>query len=279
VTPADFPEKPVQFIEPSRVLSVMAEHAHDAIVERHLWQNFMLAVMAGAFICAGALFSVLLSSGVEAEGPASLLLGLGFSTGFFFVILSKGVLFTEVNVLVPAQMLKLGRIEMCRRVAAFWLLAAIGNIVGALLLSLAIQHANPVHGQALETLAGLVAKKMSYFETGGAGAWFSVVLSGILANWLVGMAAFFALMGRTIIGRYIPVFLAVSLFVAANFQHSPANAGYFALAMSAGIGLQIHDAFLWNLLPAAIGNIIGAITLVAIPFHFAFQPIAKRSDS
>ena len=37
------------------------------------------------------------------------------------------------------------------------------------------------------------------------------VLSGALGNWLVGMAAFLAVMGRTIIGKYIPVLLLVAL--------------------------------------------------------------------
>ncbi len=42
-------------------------------------------------------------------------------------------------------------------------------------------------------------------------------LSGVLANWMVGMAAFMATMGRAIVGKYIPVVLAVTLFVAAGF--------------------------------------------------------------
>jgi hypothetical protein len=61
-------------------------------------------------------------------------------------------------------------------------------------------------------------------------AWLRAVASDALANWLVAMTAFFSVMGRTIVGEYVPVFLEVSLFVAAKLQHSPANTGYFALA-------------------------------------------------
>lgn len=46
------------------------------------------------------------------------------------------------------------------------------------------------------------------------------------------MAAFFSVMGRSLIGKYIPVFLAVTLFVAANFQHSPGR----GLAVTGGHG-------------------------------------------
>jgi len=55
------------------------------------------------------------------------------------------------------------------------------------------------------------------------------------------MAAFFAMMGRTIIGKYVPILLAVTVFVAANFQHSPAN-------------------------------MLGAALLVAAPFWYVFRP-------
>jgi hypothetical protein len=103
----------------------------------------------------------------------------------------------------------------------------------------------------------VIARKMAYRAIGGAGGWWQVVLSGMLANWLVGMAAFFAVMGRSIIGKYIPVFLAVTLFVAANFQHSPANMGYFSLIMPTGRGPGWGAALAWNIIPAGIGNMAG----------------------
>ena len=74
--------------------------------------------------------------------------------------------------------------------------------------------------------------------------------------------------GRTIIGKYVPVFLAVALFVAAGFQHSPANVGYFSLSMAAGGGPGWASAIGWSLVPAGIGNILGGTLLVALPFWF-----------
>jgi formate transporter len=99
----------------------------------------------------------------------------------------------------------------------------------------------------------------------------------MLANWLVGMAAFFAVMGRSIIGGYIPVFLAVTLFVAANFQHSPANMGYFSLIMPAGHGPGWRAALAWNIIPAGLGNMAGGALLVALPFWHALGPARRRA--
>lgn len=262
---------PAQFMGSDEVLGAMAQHARSAMVDRAWWQNTILAIIAGAFITAGAYFSLLLSAGVEASGPSVLLLGLGFSTGFFFVILSQAVLFTEVNVLVPAHILDMSTPHFCQRLGLFWGLAIVGNMLGALLIGALINIAHPVDGVILSELQHLSEKKMAFRESGMASDWMRVVVSGMLANWLVGMAAFFAMMGRTIIGKYIPVLLAVTLFVAANFQHSPANAGYFSLLMPTGTGPGWTAAVLWNLLPAAIGNVIGAALLVAVPFHLVFR--------
>lgn len=84
------------------------------------------------------------------------------------------------------------------------------------------------------------------------------------------MAAFFPMMGRTIFGKYIPVLLAVTLFVAANFQHSPANMGYFSLLMAQASGPGWGPALAWNIVPTGIGNIIGGTVFVALPFWYAF---------
>ena len=107
---------------------------------------------------------------------------------------------------------------------------------------------------------------MRYQETGGGEGFLKAVLSGVLGNWLVGMAAFLSTMGRTIIGKYIPILVTVMAFVAGGFLHSPANMAYVSLIQPLGIGPGWGDAFVWAIAPAAIGNVLGAFFLVALPF-------------
>jgi formate/nitrite transporter FocA (FNT family) len=109
---------------------------------------------------------------------------------------------------------------------------------------------------------------MRYQEIGGVEGFFKAILSGVLGNWLVGMAAFLSTMGRTIIGKYIPVLLTVMVFVAGGFLHSPANMAYISLIQPLGLGPGWGDAFAWAIVPAAIGNVLGAFFLVALPFWF-----------
>jgi formate/nitrite transporter FocA (FNT family) len=73
--------------------------------------------------------------------------------------------------------------------------------------------------------------------------------------------------------------LAVTLFVAANLQHSPANMGYFSLATSMRIGPGWGIALGWNIVPAAIGNLIGGTLLVALPFWYGLRSHERRGLS
>lgn len=272
-------KRPVrQYLSAEYVLSEMCAFGSRRLEHLSLLQVLVLGMIGGGFITMGALFSLLLGQGVEMAGPRRLIEGLGFSAGFFFVILSEAVLFTEANVVLPATMLYRHTPTVLKKIGRFWTLAWVGNLLGAWLIGLLIITAQDYSPGVFQELTLLVDKKMAFAAVGTPAAWGRAALSGILANWLVGMAAFFATMGRSIIGKYIPVLLVVSLFVAANFQHSPANMGYFSLAMPAGYGPGWLQALLWNIIPVGIGNMLGGGLLVALPFWFALRP-AERSSA
>ena len=44
----------------------------------------------------------------------------------------------------------------------------------------------------------MISLKLQFRAIGGAQGWFKAVISGVFANWLVGLAAFFATMGRSL---------------------------------------------------------------------------------
>lgn len=265
---------PALYIGSEQVMRVLADHGRMRLQRLDSARVFALAMLAGGFITMGALLSVLLAAGASSEGAVRLLEGFGFSAGFFFVILSGAVLFTEANVALPAVLL--GDRRAVLRVLRFWALAWLGNLVGALLIGWLMSIATDLTPTVEQLLRHVVATK-SVAMHHGAGAWWSVVVSGVLANWLVGMAAFFATMGRTIIGKYVPVMLAVTAFVSAGFQHSPANMGFFSL-YSAFVGeLDWGAVLVWNLAPAGLGNIIGGGIAVAVLLSWAYARFEPAS--
>jgi formate/nitrite transporter FocA (FNT family) len=111
--------------------------------------------MAGGFITVGTLFSALL--GVGAEGGTLLLLqGFGFSTGFFLGVLSGALLFTEVNVELPAALLQGHPGLLGSRILRLWVLAAVGNVLGALVLvALPFWYAYRGSGATVESAAAI----------------------------------------------------------------------------------------------------------------------------
>lgn len=263
-----------QYIAPEDVLVEMAEAGSKRACSLRSGQVLILSVMAGGFITVGALFSTLIATGTENEGIKRLLEGFGFSVGFFLVVLSGALLFTEANVEIPATLLgnrkdREGLPPLRTAILRLWVLAAVGNMAGAFVLGQVIAYISSYGAGYEELLGEVVATKMRFQGVGGAEGFFKAVLSGIVANWLVGMAAFLATMGRTIVGKYIPVLVAVMAFVAGGFLHSPANMAYLSLIQPLGEGPGWGDGLFWAVLPAAIGNIIGAFFLVALPFYVA----------
>jgi formate transporter len=90
---------------------------------------------------------VLLSAGVDADGPRRLLEGFGFSAGFFFVVLSEAVLFTEANVVLPTTLLD--DRHQWLRVVRFWAIAWLGNLAGAWLFAQLIATAQAYSPETL----------------------------------------------------------------------------------------------------------------------------------
>ncbi|MCH7811396.1 MAG: formate/nitrite transporter family protein [Chloroflexi bacterium] len=262
---------------PQEVVLGFVDHAEEFLSAEPVKQA-ALAFAAGSFITFGAMLSVVLTVGIEQEGFARLLLGLGFAAGFTLVVLSGVALFTEVNVLLPEMFLRRPR-DLCRRCWRFWAIVYAGNAAGALFVGLLINGAQIIGPEQAERLTELIGEKMQFKELGVEG-WFAVLLSGILGNWLVGMAAFLATAARTISGKILGILFPIVAFVAIGLQHSPANMGYFSIGLIHGdVGVGWGEAIWWNLVPATIGNLIGGAVLVALLFWYAFGRDPKRTQA
>ena len=278
VTEDDLELPRAQYIDTQRVLVTMGRAGVRRITHLHPVQVFVLAMMGGFFIGMGALVSILLASGVGTPGTQRLLEGFGFSAGFFFVILSEAVLFSEANVMMPAALLE-NRGRSLLPTLRFWVLAFAGNLAGAYVFGLAVHFAQTYGPSDARLLQDVISLKLQFRAIGGAEGWFKAVISGVFANWLVGLAAFFATMGRSLIGKYIPVMLAVIAFDAANFQHAPANMGFFGLINATGHGPGWGTALGWSIAPAAVGNLIGGFVLVVLPFWFTLRPHERAATA
>ncbi|WP_369405180.1 formate/nitrite transporter family protein [Oceanobacillus picturae] len=268
-------EKPErQYLFPSQVMETFSEKGKEHL-DTNMPSQFILSLKAGSFMTFGALFSVLLAIGIDAKGITYLLQGLGFTAGYLMVFVSGSVLFTEVNVLLPTSYLQKSYWKKNKYVK-FWVVAYIGNIVGALFVALLVISSNSMTPEFTKEIETLLSHKMKFAENGWIG-WFQVVVSGILANWLIGMAAFLTTAARDMVGKILGTALPVILFVAGNFQHSAANMGYFSLGLFTSDKYVWHEYVLQNLIPASIGNIIGGAIFISLLFSYAFRKEMRSS--
>ena len=263
-----------QFYIPSQIVDEFGEKGRDHL-NKPFRAQFLLALTAGSFMTFGAVFSVLLAIGVEAKGIYHLLSGLGFAAGYSMVFISGAVLFTEINVLLPSYLFNKSGL-MKKNIYKFWMSTYIGNILGAFLVALLIQWSGSLTTSFYPELDMYLEHKMKFMDHGVKG-WFQILVSGILANWLIGMAAFLTTAARDLTGKILGTMLPVVLFVAGNFQHSAANMGYFSMGFLASDQYTWYEYILFNLVPASIGNLIGGAILVSLLFSYAYKEDIQTS--
>jgi formate transporter len=251
---------------------------------------FVLAVLAGAFIALGAVFSTTVAAGAAGSLPyglVRLLAGLVFSLGLMLVIVGGAELFTGNNLIVMAWAdHRVGT----RRLLRNWAIAYAGNFVGA------VATATMVYLSGQYTFGngavGAAALATAHAKVGL--GFVQAVILGILCNGLVCLAVWLSYSGRSTTDKIFAIVPPVAAFVTAGFEHSVANM-YFVpvgLFIRAGasepfwsaIGKTANDYpgltwgrfFINNLLPVTLGNIIGGALLVGAVYWFVYLRKAKK---
>jgi formate/nitrite transporter len=241
--------------------------------------TFTLAVLAGAFIALGALFSTTVAAGTHGAlpyGVGRLLAGLAFCLGLVLVLVGGAELFTGNNLIVMAWS---SRRVTTAALLRNWTLVYAGNMVGALATAALVFASRQYEfggGAVGRTALGIAAAKTG-LEFGAA------VALGVLCNALVCMAVWLTFSARTTADRIAAILFPITAFVAAGFEHSVANMYYipFALlvkemdpAFAGATGLDLAGltwaGFARNLLPVTLGNVIGGGVLVAAVYWFAY---------
>ncbi|MEW5848733.1 MAG: formate transporter FocA [Myxococcota bacterium] len=244
---------------------------------------FVLAVLAGAFIAMGGVFSSVVSAGADAVpyGITRMLSGLVFSLGLIMVVVGGAELFTGNNLMVMAWANgKLSTTQVLRN----WLVVYVGNFAGALATALLWFHSGSY--QAGKGAVG--ASILSAANTRLGYDFMQAVCLGILCNALVCMAVWLSMSARSTTDRILSVVPPVAAFVAAGFEHCVAN--MFSVPAAILVREGANDAFwstlgrtpadyprlTWdtflttNLLPVTLGNICGGALLVGAVYWFVY---------
>lgn len=232
---------------------------------------FVLALASGTHIAFGAFLALTIGGDVGAiktsdPGAQKMIFGaFGLPFGLFMTVITGSELFTGNAALVPLAVLegKASWAQLVKSLVVSW----IGNLVGSLFLCWLVKM-----GGTLDTGCEDEACAAVSIATAKVGKDINHVLAkAVMCNWLVCMAVYMASFARDATGKFVAIWLPISAFVALGLEHTVANMFLIPIGMMyMADPPSVLDVFFTNLLPVTLGNMIGALIGVTLPFYIAF---------
>jgi len=269
---------------PPREIAAKAEDVGVAKAQLGFVPTLLLAVLAGAFIAMGAVFSTTTVTGATGSlpfGVTRLLAGLTFSLGLILVVIAGAELFTGNNLLLMA--FASGKISLLSLIRN-WTIVYVGNFLGSTATAIGMYLAG-LHqmgrGEVGRTAMRIATEKCQL-------SWDQAFVRGVFCNALVCLAVWLCMSCRSTGDKILAIIFPITAFVAAGFEHSVANMYFVPAALfikqgagadwlgTIGIDVAASDALTWsrffsgNLVPVTLGNILGGGILVGAVYWVVY---------
>lgn len=234
---------------------------------------FASAMLAGAYVGIGIILIFSIGAPLAAiHSPLqSIVMGMSFGIALTLVIFAGSELFTGNNMFFT--MSTLARRTTMGDLGKNWVLVFIGNLVGAVVLSLL------VYGTGLFQQIGAdhlifkaAATKMSLPVS-------MLFFRGILCNWLVCLAIWMASRAKDDISKLVLIWWCLYAFIASGYEHSVAN----MTLLSTALLLPGHPdtitvaGWMHNMIPVTLGNIVGGAVFVGMAYWF-ISPVRRQNQ-
>ncbi|MCL5129487.1 formate/nitrite transporter family protein [Algibacter sp. L4_22] len=231
-------------------------------------KTLILAFLAGAYIAFGGLLAIIVgggSPGLAASNPGivKFLFGATFPIGLILVVTVGAELFTGNNAYFVPNVLS--RKQNIGAVLKNWGLVYFGNFLGAIFVAYVITHLTHIVSGSpfIDSVHNVAVGKTSH-------TFLVTFLKGIGANWLVCLAVWQGMAAKNTTGKILSIWLPVMAFVTMGFEHSIANMYFIPLAIFEGANITWTSFLINNLIPATLGNIVGGVLFVGLPYGYLF---------
>ena len=228
-------------------------------LRRNPFGYFVASLLAGLFVGFGVL-TAFTAGGLLAGLPyARIVTGAAFGMALSLVVMAGAELFTGNNMVMAAGMF--ARTVKPRDVLILWAVCYIGNWAGSVLLAAAFFGTGLASGPVGEFMAAASEAKMNL-------PFVQLFLRGVLCNILVCLAVWCAFRCKSESGKLIMVFWCLFAFVVGGFEHSIANMTLLTVSLLAPFETAVgFGGYLYNILVATLGNIVGGALFVAAPYY------------
>ena len=222
--------------------------AKNNLLKKNPLGYFISSMVAGMFISFGSMVAFVLGQSMDGNGAAAA------------VKLIQSIAFASPLSLVMAAASLRKKVSWADTVK-LWCVCWIGNLIASLLCVAAFQLTGlPTAGDG--AIADYFIKISSAKVSLGVG---EILVRAILCNILVCLAVWCGTKMKTESGKLIMIFWCILIFMTCGFEHSIADMSIIGIGVANG-GITVGQ-YLYTVLLATVGNIIGGAVFVAVPYH------------
>ena len=240
--------------------AILSEQIEEEVeqIERNGWSLFLSGTSAGFELGFSVfLMAVMLTLTRDqlSEPISRVLVASVYSIGYIFVILGRSELFTEhtTQAVLPVLDRKASFIGLAR----LWVIIYVSNLVGgAVFAALAAWIGPALHVADPEAFGEIAGYVVGY-------PWWAILISGILAGWMMGLLTWLVVAGRDTIGQVACVWIVTFAIGLAHLHHSIAGTIEALAGLFAGQPVEMSEIGVF-LLFATLGNAIGGVVFVAL---------------
>ncbi len=238
-----------------------AAKAKSDLLKNNKLGYFVSAMLAGIFV--GMAIMLIFTIGgllTAAESPATkIVMGISFGGALSLVVFAGSELFTGNNFVMAVGSLNksLSWVDTIK----VWIVSFIGNLVGSILAGYMFYLTGLAKGPVGEFIANTAATKMSLPAQ-------ELFFRGLFCNILVCLAVWCTFRCKDDVSKLIMIFWCLFIFITAGFEHSVANMTLLTIGLlSPGTAAVSIAGYIYNIGVVTLGNMIGGIFFVAIPYY------------
>jgi formate-nitrite transporter family protein len=202
------------------------------------------------------------TTGQLPQPVVALLVANMYSMGFILVVVGRSELFTEQTTLAVLPVLD-GR-KSIQSLLELWGIVYGANMLGAAVIAGMIVLTGPPLGVVDPQVFGEVAGKITGHSAG------VIVLSGILAGWLMGLLSWLVAAGRETVSQIVIVWLITTSIGLGHLHHCVL--GTVEVLCAVYVGSATPAEFAHFLVWATLGNTIGGSVFVSLVKYSHARP-------
>lgn len=255
----------MDYVKPNEIVNSMAIAGKNK-TELSVSDILIKGALAGAFlgVATTLAFTASTQTGLDIVGA------LLFPTGFVMILLLNLELVTGSFAVIPIANIRKKTTIGKGIYNLSW--AFIGNLLGslfyALLFSISVTKFGHVSDSLLiEKVIAVAEGKTLTYKSMGSDGMLVLFVNALLCNWLVTIGVVMSFTSKSTIGKIVAMWIPILVFFAQGFEHAVVNMFVIPAAMMIGADISFSDWWVWNQIPATIGNFVSGILFTGLTLH------------